>query len=69
MLIDRKNDETKISDCTLDTTRSGCRYESGKIIMEYFVNFNSPAWTLVQKNGLVQLEGKVKFWSCSETYG
>ncbi|KAL5260836.1 hypothetical protein ACHWQZ_G006764 [Mnemiopsis leidyi] len=55
-------------ECTLDTNRSGCRYESGKIVMEYFVNFNSPVWTLSDLNDLKKLVGKVKFWECSETY-
>ncbi|KAL5250884.1 hypothetical protein ACHWQZ_G016582 [Mnemiopsis leidyi] len=61
----------KNGQCTLDTDKSGCSYdhENEQLIMEYYVNLNTPVWTFTEKDSLVKKEdGVIKFWECSESY-
>ncbi|XP_063689832.1 uncharacterized protein LOC134822628 isoform X1 [Bolinopsis microptera] len=54
--------------CTLDTDKTDCRYEDGKVILEYFVNLTPGVWTLTERYPLIVLKGKIQFWSCSNDY-
>ncbi|XP_063690669.1 uncharacterized protein LOC134823207 [Bolinopsis microptera] len=54
--------------CTLDTDKTDCRYEDGKVILEYFVNLTPGVWTPAERHLLIVLKDRIQFWSCSNDY-
>ena len=59
------------SECTLDTDKSGCTFDVGtqEVVMQYYVNLNSPVWAIGDKEKLVNKEaGAIRFWECSNNY-
>jgi len=57
--------------CSLDLEQSGCTFdlETQKLTSTYFVNFDTPVWTITERNALGAKEaGSFRFWDCSEEY-